>query len=82
VSTEKQQIQLKENLAALGFEVLDDSRKKLIEKIKNIIINQIHYSDADEKHNFSGILLESCIKIILISVIYFLKWKVLLLKNI
>lgn len=54
--SEKQLIQLKENLAVLGFEVLDDSRKKLIEKIKNIIIEQIHYSDADDKHNFSEIL--------------------------
>ena len=54
--SEKQLMQLKENLAALGFEVLDDSRKRLIEKIKNIIIEQVHYSDPDDKHNFSEIL--------------------------
>lgn len=54
--SEKQHTYLKENLAALGFEILDDGRKKLIEKIKNIIIEQIHYSDADDKHNFSEIL--------------------------
>jgi len=53
---EKQKTQLKENLAVLDFEVMDDSRKKLIAKIKNIIIEQIHYHDADEKHNFSQIL--------------------------
>ena len=52
----KQSTQLRINLANVGFEVLDDSRKKLIEKIKNIIIEQIHYKDADEKYNFSDIL--------------------------
>lgn len=48
--------QLKDNLAGLGFEVLDDSRKKLIEKIKNIIVEQVHYSEAVEKYNFSDVL--------------------------
>ncbi len=52
----KQSTQLRINLANVGFEVLDDSRKKLIEKIKNIIIEQIHYKDADEKYNFSDVL--------------------------
>ena len=54
--SEKQHAQLEERLAALGFELLDDAKKKLIEKIKNIIVQQIHYSDADDKHNFSEIL--------------------------
>ena len=53
---EKQLAQLKERLASVGFELLDDAKKKLIEKIKNIIVEQIHYSDADNKHNFSEIL--------------------------
>lgn len=52
----KQFVQLKQNLAALGFEVLDDSKKQLIEKIKNIIIEQIHYQPVDDEHNFSEIL--------------------------
>ncbi len=60
--TEKQLAQLKENLATLGFELLDDSRKKLIEKIKNIVIEQIHYSDTDDKHNFSEILSRKLLK--------------------
>lgn len=53
---EKQLTQLKDCLAAVGFELLDDAKKKLIEKIKNIIVQQIHYTDADDKHNFSEIL--------------------------
>ena len=47
---------LKTNLATLGFEVLDDYRKKLIEKIKNIIVEQVHYTDADNRQNFSEII--------------------------
>ena len=54
--TVKQLTALKQNLAALGFEVLDDSKKKLIEKIKNTIVEQVHYSAIDELHNFSEIL--------------------------
>lgn len=54
--TEEQLTQVRRNLSASGFELLDDSRRKLIEKMKNIIIKQIHYGDADEKHNFSEIL--------------------------
>ena len=54
--TEKVFIQLKKNLAVLGFEVLDNNKKKLIEKIKNIIVHQVHHSTIDEQHNFSEIL--------------------------
>lgn len=48
--------QLKANLAAVGFEVLDDSKKQLIEKIRSIIIEQIHRQPVDDEHNFSEIL--------------------------
>lgn len=48
--------QFKNNLDALGFELLDNVKQQMIEKIKNIIIQQIHYSTSDEQHNFSEIL--------------------------
>ena len=54
--TEKQLMALKQNLATLGFEVLDDNKKKLIEKIKNIIVERVHYGATDELHNFSDIV--------------------------
>ena len=54
--TEKLFTQLKANLASLGFEILDDNKKKLIEKIKNIIVDQIHHNPIDEQYNFSEIL--------------------------
>jgi AraC-like DNA-binding protein len=53
--TEEQQEQLKDNLAALRFEILDDSRKRLIEKIKSVIIEEVHHRE-DQKHNFSKVL--------------------------
>ena len=56
VLSEEQLGKLKHNLAEAGFELLDDNKQKLIEKIKTVIIGQIHYSDADDKHNFSKIL--------------------------
>jgi AraC family transcriptional regulator len=54
--TAEQLQQLRQSLATVGFELLDDSRKKLIERIKTIIIEHIHGDDADDKHNFSEIL--------------------------
>jgi AraC-like DNA-binding protein len=53
---EEQLTQLKSGLLSLGFELLDDEKKKLIEKIKNIIIEQVHYNPSDEMYNFSEIL--------------------------
>ena len=50
--------QLQENLNHLGFELLTDSRKKLIEKIKNYIIRHVHYNEIDEKKKFSILLSE------------------------
>ena len=54
--TEKQLEQLKMRLHELGFELLDDNKKKIIEKIKGIIINEIHHSDLQEHERFSGLL--------------------------
>ncbi|MEO5996388.1 MAG: AraC family transcriptional regulator, partial [Chitinophagaceae bacterium] len=41
--TEKELTLLRDRLQQLGFELLDDSKRKLIEKIKTIIIEQVHY---------------------------------------
>lgn len=48
--------QLGNNLAPFGFEVLDNNKQQLIEKIKNIIVKQVHYSDEELRHTNSGIL--------------------------
>lgn len=51
--------QLSKNLGALGFELLDNSKQQLIEKIKNIIIQQVHHSEEENRYNFSEILSKS-----------------------
>jgi AraC-like DNA-binding protein len=48
--------QLSQNLSALGFELLDNSKQQLIEKIKNIIIKQVHHTQEENNHNYSEIL--------------------------
>lgn len=54
--TKQQLSELSENLAQVGFELLDDKKQQLIEKIKNIIVEQVHYSEMDEPHKFSELL--------------------------
>jgi AraC-like DNA-binding protein len=44
---------LKKNLAVSGLELLDDKKSVLIERIKNVIIEMIHYSDELPKVNYS-----------------------------
>jgi AraC-like DNA-binding protein len=51
--TELQREQLKENLLRSGLELLDDKRAILIEKIKNVITEMIHYSDEVPDVNYS-----------------------------
>ena len=48
-----QKDQLKESLLVSGLELLEDNRSILIEKIKNVIIEMIHYSDEVPKVNYS-----------------------------
>lgn len=48
---------LDKNLNAIGFELIDDKKSQLIEKIKTEIINMIHYDHEAEGHiNFSDYL--------------------------
>ncbi len=38
---------LAKQLASIGFELLDDKRKKIVEKIKNVVIEMVHQSGTD-----------------------------------
>ncbi len=51
--TEEQHQQLKKNLLRSGLELMDDKKSILIERIKNVIIEMIHYSDELPKMNYS-----------------------------
>lgn len=56
--TTDQRIQLKKNLMKSGLELLDDKKSILIEKIKNLIIEMIHYTDNLPKVNYSDYIEE------------------------
>jgi AraC-like DNA-binding protein len=56
--TQKQHDQLKANLLKSGLELLDDKKAILIEKIKNVVIEMIHYSETLPKINYSDYISE------------------------
>lgn len=47
---------LEATLVTLGFEVIDDKKSRIIEQIKNVIIDLVHYQDNDTKNNLSDLL--------------------------
>ena len=56
--SEAQREELKMALLKSGLELMDDKKAILIEKIKNVVIEMIHYSDEVPKINFSNFLSE------------------------
>lgn len=55
ITPEQREI-LKSELLASGLELMDDKRAILIEKIKNAVVEMVHYSDELIKVNFSDYL--------------------------
>lgn len=45
-------------LVPLGFQVIDDKKSRIIERIKNIIIDLVHHQNNEAKTNLSDILSE------------------------
>jgi AraC family transcriptional regulator len=56
--TPEQLAMLNKNLTAIGFELLDDKKDKLVEKIKNSIISLIHRNEDGNNKKLSAILEE------------------------
>ena len=54
--TPEQQDYLKTALLKSGLELMDDKKAVLIEKIKNVIIEMVHYAEEPPKTNFSDYL--------------------------
>ena len=52
----KQQLELKNALLKSGLELMEDKKSVLIEKIKNIVVEMIHYSEEPPVLNFSAFL--------------------------
>ena len=56
--TAEQQQELKASLLKYGLELLEDKKSMLIEKIKNIVVEMIHYTEEPPLLNFSAFLSE------------------------
>jgi YesN/AraC family two-component response regulator len=59
--TTEQKVILRANLIKSGLELLDDKKSILIEKIKTLVIEMIHYAESDtvSKNKFSVYLAET-----------------------
>ena len=51
--TDEQFIQLKQQLTALGFEMIDDRKSRIIEQIKTLLIKLVHHSGEPVQVNLS-----------------------------
>ena len=56
--TAEQHAQLKIALLTSGLELMDDKKAILIEKVKNVIIDMVHYTDELPKHKNSNYISE------------------------
>jgi len=56
--TQEQHDLLKKNLLKSGLELLDDKRSILIEKIKAVVVEMVHYAEELPKQNFSDYISE------------------------
>jgi AraC-like DNA-binding protein len=58
IITTAQKKELKTALSTNGFELLEDSKSKIINKIKGLIVDEIHYKKDILKVNFSSFIAE------------------------
>lgn len=54
VLDQSEQDSLNQKLLALGFELLDDKKSRLVEKVKNLIVDLVHSKNNDLKTNLSA----------------------------
>lgn len=54
--SENQKQELINRLHSFGFEIIDDKKSKIIDKIKTLIIDLVHYKNNDLKSNLSDYL--------------------------
>ncbi|WP_029904492.1 AraC family transcriptional regulator [Prevotella sp. 10(H)] len=56
--TKEQKEQLTERLESLGFSLIDDRKGRLIEQVKTLIVELVHYNNNDLKINLSDYISE------------------------
>ena len=72
--TESDRQVLKDRLHLSGLELMEDKVAMIIEKIKNIIVEMVHYSDEPLKENFSDYLSNLMKKDLVILKLALKKW--------
>ena len=45
---------LRKGLESYGFELIDDTKSRVIEKIKNVVVQSVHHNTEDLKINYSS----------------------------
>jgi AraC-like DNA-binding protein len=55
----KQKSDMNNHLLTFGFELIDDKRSRIIEKIKNVIVDLVHHQNNEIKTNLSDVLSSS-----------------------
>lgn len=53
---DSEKARLEQALLAVGFELIDDRKSRIIERIKNIIIRLVHEQDSDTRFTLSEVL--------------------------
>lgn len=56
--TEVQKEQLEKRFSELGFELIDDKKSRLIDRVKTLVIALVHYSGEPQNRNVSDYLTE------------------------
>lgn len=56
--TPAQQDVLSTELEKIGFALIDDRKRRMIEKVKNLIVQMVHHNNEQPRHNLSGYLSE------------------------
>lgn len=56
--SEKKKIQVSQRLLGLGFELIDNKKSRIIERMKNAIIDLVHHQDNQIRTNLSVFLSE------------------------
>lgn len=54
--TDEERTELKNTLTPLGFELIDDKKTRIIEKVKNVIIDLVHRQNNETNVNLSSLL--------------------------
>lgn len=47
-------VNLRKSLEHYGFDLIDDAKSRIIEKIKNVIVQSVHHNNEDLKINYSS----------------------------